>query len=1146
MGLFLSLTNHSILAQKPSTKKPTAEKSDAKDKISTDKDGKDKAGKPDYSDEAVVVEKLVREYHFEADGAGWNTFTARIRIQTQAGVQQFGQLIFGYNSANEKLDVIYLRVSKPDGSDVVNGTDANYQDLPSPIEREAPSYSDYRERHISVPAMAPGRIVEYQIKTTITEPLIPEQFWFEHNFNRNIIVLDEQLILDVPSGKNVNVKFKTKSDFNPDYTPTIARKDGRTIYKWYNTYLKREKDEDLKKKRKREVKYTDYHPDVQVTTFRTWAEIGEWFASLEKKQAAPDEAVKSKVAELTKNAKTDEEKIRAVYDYVAQSFRYVSLSFGVGRYKPHSASEIMEHKYGDCKDKHTLLTSMLGAAGFKVYPVLINSNAGRKLDPDVPSPAQFDHVISAIMGPSSVSGSDAPEYWADTTSEIAPFGLLTYGIRKKDALLAALDGTPRLIETPSNPPFLSYQDITVTGSITELGKLKATVKGVMRGDTEFSLRSTFRSVPENKWKDVANYISASSGIGGEAKDVKVKYLTDTDKPFEFEYQVEKPNFFDLSNKKSELVLPFPVIGLAPAGYDDDDETKAEGDDPEKTGITDTPASANDDDNDTAPVDKNGQKREAKPIQLGSPYDLRLHLNLEIPAKYKTRQPVPLGVKRDYAEYKSNYKLEGHKLTADRTLTIKLREIPYDRRNDYLAFAAIVRNDEKQKMRMETDVAADTAPTIAKEIKTEEIIESAREALQNNNYKYAIDLLLKASEKEPKNKLVWNLLGAAYLSNRQFDESISAFNHQITNNPYDQFAYLYKGRAFYMKRDFDSAIESIQHQLDVNPLDLDSLVSLSEIQHELKHYQESADAMEKAVSLKPGEGLLHADLGREYLNLKRDKEAIEEFDKAVELSPNALLWNNISYEIAQAESKPLMDRALQYAESAVAAVASELRNATLERVQLRDIGNVTSLASYWDTLGWVAFKQGNNEKAIKYIKASWMLDQSGEVGDHMAQIFQKQGKKDEALKLFAQAASAQRPPPENAGRLAVAAGIVADPEKFDAKDKDMKTKWDSIVAKYKQSIVEERTIKLPSIVQKKAEADFFILLSQPGKVDAVKFISGSDLLKTSARTALLGADYGEIFPDATPTRIIRRVAVRCTDKGECSMELLVPETITSVD
>jgi len=63
----------------------------------------------------VILEQLRREYHFENDGTGYTPPPAKFRVQTQAGVQQLGQLIFGYNSANEKLESRLLRVRKPDG-----------------------------------------------------------------------------------------------------------------------------------------------------------------------------------------------------------------------------------------------------------------------------------------------------------------------------------------------------------------------------------------------------------------------------------------------------------------------------------------------------------------------------------------------------------------------------------------------------------------------------------------------------------------------------------------------------------------------------------------------------------------------------------------------------------------------------------------------------------------------------------------------------------------------------------------------------------------------------------------------------------------------------------------------------------------------
>ena len=89
-------------------------------------------------------------YRFEADGTGRKEVTARIRVQSEAGVQQWGQIQVGYNSANERVEIPYVRVLKEDGTVVKAGDDA-VQDLSAPVEHEAPVYTDYRQKHVTVP-----------------------------------------------------------------------------------------------------------------------------------------------------------------------------------------------------------------------------------------------------------------------------------------------------------------------------------------------------------------------------------------------------------------------------------------------------------------------------------------------------------------------------------------------------------------------------------------------------------------------------------------------------------------------------------------------------------------------------------------------------------------------------------------------------------------------------------------------------------------------------------------------------------------------------------------------------------------------------------------------------------------------------------
>src|SRR5271169_6078652 len=396
------------------------------------------APKHDYSQEAFVVEQYRSRYRFESDGTGRKETVARIRVQSEAGVQQWGQIQVGYNSANERVEIAYVRVVKADGSIVKAGDDA-VQDLSAPVEREAPVYTDYRQKHITVPGLRPGEVLEYDIVTLIHTPLAAGQFWADYDFDKNSIMLDEELSVDVPADRPLKLKNK------PGMDPKISEANGRRIYHWTNSHLEREDDTKDKKKRK---KKNDEEIDVQLTTFVSWEQIGRWYAGLEKDRRAPSPEVRAKAAELTLGLNSQMDKVEGLYDYVAKNFRYVSLSLGVGRYQPHAAGDVLHDQYGDCKDKHTLLASLLEAEGLHASSVLINSS--RKLDPDVPSPSQFDHVITMLP-----MGKD--EVWMDTTSEVAPFRLLAYTLRKKQALVIPpvnppSNVAPHLEETPADTP----------------------------------------------------------------------------------------------------------------------------------------------------------------------------------------------------------------------------------------------------------------------------------------------------------------------------------------------------------------------------------------------------------------------------------------------------------------------------------------------------------------------------------------------------------------------------------------------------------------------------------------------------------------------------------------------------------------------
>jgi tetratricopeptide (TPR) repeat protein len=1040
--------------------------------------------KPDYSKEAFVTERLQERYRFENDGTGRKVATLRIHVLSEAGVQGFGQLRFGYNSANDRMEIGYVRVTKSDGTVVTAGPDA-VQDLSSAVQQIAPVYTDYREKHVTVPGLRPGDTLECEVTTIFHTALAPGQFWTQHDFNRSSIVLDEELEIDIPASRTV--KLKTK----PGFDAKISEENGRRIYHWSSSHLVHEDNTKTPDKSgtKKKNRKTEEASDVQMTTFASWEEVGHWYAGLEKDRRTPSKEVRAKAEALTKGLNSDLEKTEALYDFVAQNFRYVSLSLGLARYQPQAAADVLHNQYGDCKDKNTLLAALLEAEGLHSSSVLINSF--RKLDPDVPSPSQFNHVVTMLpLG--------KEEIWMDTTTEVAPFRLLAFSLRKKQALVVTPNAVPHLEETPADPPMPDKELEEIAGKVDETGHLDGTVTFTMRGDSEVTLRNVFRHTAAAQWQKSIEVVN--KGLGGDVSNVKVSDPVATREPFTFSYQVSKANFVDWSKKKLQLKLPLSYWSPASVSADVGEEDE---DDPSNT----------------------------ENFKLGAPNEHTYRLKLELAPRFHADAPLPVALDRDYAAYQSTYTVAGPTFTAERKLTMRLAELPPARADDYRAFRRSVLADEAQSLAIESSVA-DThfAPT---NMKTSDLIRSGNEARRNGNYGLAVELLNRAVEADPKNRTAWNDLGLVYFDDQQEKLAINAFQEQIAVNPFDESAYNNLGRVYMRERKYDEADKWFRKQIDVNPLDKYAHANLGLSLMEQHKYEDAVPELEKAAAVRPDNAHPQVNLGTAYLNLGQDEKAMAAFDKAVTISATPAIWNSIAYQLSL--KKAHLDRARSYAESAVSATAAALRNVSLDQVNRRDPALTSSLATYWDTLGWVGFADGQLDVAERYVSAAWQLSGSADTADHLGQIYEKRGKKEDAVRLYALAMNARRPEPETRTRLAA---LIGGDDKVEA-----------MVAKHRDDQQHERTLQLPNAAKLDGRAEFFVLLA-PGQASAVAvegaaFLEGDEKLKTFTEV-LRSASFSQKLPDETPVKILRRGTLSCKSDGGCVFLLALPDDVKSAD
>ncbi|HEU5352689.1 MAG TPA: DUF3857 and transglutaminase domain-containing protein [Terracidiphilus sp.] len=620
-------------AAKPTTKPASKPAPESGTKPATSKPATDKpaASKPhDFSQEALVFDQLKTRIRMEADGTGTRETTARIRIQADAGVKAMAVLTFTYTASDEAVDIGYVRVIKPDGTIVVTPP-YNVQDLPADVTRSAPMYSDIHQKHVAVRGLGVGDTLEYQSTLHILKPEVPGQFWDEYTFEKNLIILDEELDLDVPAGKPVTVT-------STGVQPAITTANGRKLYHWVSSNLKRPDPE-------HPTSTKHWKPSVQVTTFTSWQQIGAWYQSLQQQAVTVTPAIQARVDTLTRGLATPEEKLRAIFRDVSMNIHYVGLEFGIGRYQPHNADDVLANEYGDCKDKHTLLATMLKAAGITAWPVLINSS--RELDPDTPSPAQFDHVITIVP-------LDGKLLWMDSTEEVAPIGTLAGTLRDKQALAIPPDKPAYLIRTPADLPYQQSFDFTVTGKLSDQGQFTGHFVQSYHGDVGNLLRLIFRATPQSQWKQLVQRYSNATGFGGVVDTPTVSPIEKIAQPFELTYDYTRDKYGEWDQHR--VSPPFPSTGW-----------------------------------ETAPGAHN--IKPADDIDIGSPGASDYRATMQLPTGWTMYPRKGVDLVQDWAEYHSTYTFKDGAYTAERRLIIKKDKVPLADWDKYLAFRNAIYDDE---------------------------------------------------------------------------------------------------------------------------------------------------------------------------------------------------------------------------------------------------------------------------------------------------------------------------------------------------------------------------------------------------------------------------------------------------------------------
>ncbi|MFZ3342885.1 MAG: DUF3857 domain-containing protein [Terriglobales bacterium] len=1018
--------------------------------------------KVDHGGEAAIFQRILNRVRFENDGTSLEETEAVVLIQSEAGVHEFGQLVFGYSSATEKLDVEYVRVRKPDGQVIVT-PDSTAQDFAPDVLKDAPMYTDYRQRHISVAALRPGDTLEYRTVTRTTTPLAAGNFWYEHTFPKGVVVNEDRLKINVPKAREIKLK-------TPKHTPEIQDNGDRRIYTWVVKNIEPERD-------KTEADDADQTtgPDVQLTTFTDWKQIAEWYAKLQGERMTVDDRVRKQAEEITKGATTPEQKARLLYNFVALNIRYVSISFGVGRYQPHSASDVLENGYGDCKDKHTLLAAMLKAVGIQSYPVLIDSS--RKLDSDEPSPAQFDHVITLARVGDKLT-------WLDTTQEVTPYGLLLYQLRNKQAVVASDDAEGGVRRTPADSPIKTFMRFSLTGKFSEYGALDATLEFTAQGDRDWPMRAGYRDMPQAQWKDFTKALSASWGLPGDVDDVQVDPIEDTSRPFHLKYHLKQDQYFVVPSASVDF-RPIPPLGVPPPR-----------------------ASANSTD----------------PIDIGPAGDMDYKIRLEFPTNYSVHTPLAVQMSRDYGEYSSSYSLIAAAsgavvLEGERKLSVKMNELPASRRRDYESFYNVTRSNDDQLLSCTITAPTGQAAEASKmEGTPAELHKAGLTALDSKDYRSAIDLLKRAVNADTTLKDGWYDLGRAYAGVNNHADAIGAFRKEIEEDPNHKLVNLELGIELQQAGKTDEAIADYRKQIEISPYEKESHKDLGLLLAQVGKDADARAELEAAAAIPPDDPETKMALAQVYGRLGETAKSAE---LMMSLTGSATSDSGADIFAAALKSDINPAQTENDAQQVLYDIGGQFDSGEFDRLGPSAFSAMKLVALAWARMGWAKYLRGENLAAMQFLNSAWLLSGSGTVANRLGQVYEKAGQNEKARHMYA---------------LAVAAGGASVAE---SRERLRKLVPDAAASQREISgatkdLVQSRTVKLGPITTRNASAKFNLVFDSSPQPQRAEFVEGDDSLR-SAGQEMRDKDFPVRFPDASSIKIVRQGVVRC-DAAGCTVEL----------
>jgi tetratricopeptide (TPR) repeat protein len=441
---------------------------------------------PASADAKVVI--LLEEYHFEFGADGRQKYTRHLisRIVNTEGAEDWNSIEVRWEPWHQARPVMRARVITGDGR--VQNLDPKTI-AEAPVKQDGPEMlSDARRLQAPLPAVETGAVVEEESVVEDTAPAFQagDHNWAIFGYGKRFPVKMSRLILDAPSSLPLHYRAHNL----PDVQPQREEHDGRVhvTFEVKDVAETAESEEDLP--------FDIFiRPRVSFSTAKSWADVAGSYSAVVDRQIGGADLKRLLSGPAVKGG--PREIASTLVARLRKEVRYAAVEFGDAAIVPHRPAEILQRRYGDCKDQAALLVALLRASGVPASVALVNVEAALDPEEELPGFGQFDHAIVYVPG-------DKP-FWIDPTDSDLDAGETPADEQGRLALIAAPE-TTGLTRIPESLASDNRQVEVREFHLAETGDAKVVETTQVWGSRAEDYRSYAQTSPDKLKKDLADYV----------------------------------------------------------------------------------------------------------------------------------------------------------------------------------------------------------------------------------------------------------------------------------------------------------------------------------------------------------------------------------------------------------------------------------------------------------------------------------------------------------------------------------------------------------------------------------------------------------------------------------------------------------------